>query len=111
VAAYLAAYPARADEPVFRTAPGHGLSRRRLHKIVDRYALVLRLPRGVHTLRHSAATRWLNRGMSLRSVQVILGHARIATTTGYLGIATDALVAEYQRTCTAAPVAVIGGGR
>jgi len=113
VRAYLAAYPARADEWLFRTAPAHPLSRRRLHKLVDRYAFALKLPRGVHTLRHSAATRWLNRGMSIRSVQVCLGHARIATTAGYLGIATDALVAEYQRTCSTAPAgaAVAGGDR
>lgn len=103
VTAYLAAHPARADEPLFRTAPAHGLSRRRLHKLIDRYALVLQLPRGAHALRHSAATRWLNRGMSIRSVQVLLGHARIATTSGYLGIATDALVSEYRRCLAAAP--------
>jgi integrase/recombinase XerC len=115
VAAYLAAYPARADEPLFRTAPGHPMSRRRLHKMIDRYALALKLPRGAHVLRHSAATRWLNRGMALVSVQACLGHARIATTTAYISIATNALVAEYQRVCGAAPapaaVRAAGGDR
>lgn len=112
VRAYLAAYPARPDEPLFRTAPAHPMSRRRLHKLVDRYAVALGLPRGVHTLRHSAATRWLNRGMSIRSVQVMLGHARIATSAGYLAIATDALSAEYARVCGGAvPAVVVGGGR
>jgi len=49
----------------------------------------------------------------LRSVQACLGHARIATTTAYLAIATDALVAEYQRVCggAPAPAGAVGGGR
>jgi integrase/recombinase XerD len=103
VAAYLAAYPAHATEPLFRTGPGRPLTRRRLHKIVDRYALALRLPRGVHTLRSSAATRWLNRGVNINLVRVMLGHVRLATTAGYIGVATDAMVAEYQRHCVGAP--------
>lgn len=110
VRAYLAAYPARLDEPLFRTAPAHPMSRRRLHKLVDRYSVALGLPRGVHVLRSSAATRWLNKGLSIRSVQVMLGHARLATTAGYLAIATDALVAEYARVCGGAAPAAVGGG-
>lgn len=112
VQAYLAAYPADPDEPVFRSGPGRGLTRRRLHKLVDRYALALRLPRGVHTLRSSAATRWLNRGVNLQSVRVMLGHVRITTTAGYLGVATDALVAEHRRCLVPAGAgAAVGGGR
>ena len=107
VRAYLAAYPAGADEPLFRTGPRRPLTRRRLHKIVDRYALALRLPRGVHTLRHSAATRWLNRGVNLQSVRAMLGHVNISTTAGYLGVATDALVSEYLR-CVVPSSAVPG---
>ena len=94
---YLAAYPAPPDAPLFRSGPLRPLTRRRLHKLVDRYALALRLPRGVHTLRHSAATRWLNRGVNLQSVRAMLGHVLISTTAGYLGVATDALVSEYRR--------------
>jgi integrase/recombinase XerD len=108
--AYLAAYPAGADEPLFRTGPSRPLTRRRLHKIVDRYALALRLPRGVHLLRQSAATRWLNRGINLQFVRAMLGHVRLATTAGYLGVATDALVSEYQRCLVpAAGTMAIGG--
>lgn len=115
VLAYLAAYPAQADESLFRTGPRQPLTRRRLHKIVDQYAIPLGLPRGVHTLRTSAATRWLNRGMSIRYVQYLLGHKRIGTTAGYIGIATDALLAAYRQMCAAVPAgatgAAVGGGR
>ena len=107
VRAYLAAYPAAPDESLFRTGPGRPLTRRRLHKVVDRYALGLRLTRGVHTLRHSAATRWLNRGVNLQFVRAMLGHVRLSTTAGYLGVATDAMVSEYLRCVVGAP----GAGR
>jgi integrase/recombinase XerD len=98
VQAYLELHPAGPDEALFRSLRGQALGRRDLHKIVTGYSreLDLRGP-GVHVLRHSFATRALNRGVSLRSVQVMLGHRQLETTAVYLGVATDALVAEYQR--------------
>lgn len=61
------------------------------------YSRPLRLKGGLHIIRHSAATRWLNRGISLQSVRVMLGHVHTTTTAIYLGVATDSLVNEYQR--------------
>ncbi len=60
--------------------------------------------------RHAAATRWLNRGINLQFVRAMLGHVRITTTAGYLGVATEALVAEYQR-CLGPAQAGAGGRR
>jgi integrase/recombinase XerD len=82
------------DDPVFVNAWGARLSRRGLYKIVKGHLRAAGLKGSTHRLRHSAATRWLNHGVSLRSVQVLLGHADISTTTIYLGTATDALVEE-----------------
>jgi integrase len=35
---------------------------------------------GVHTLRHSAATAWLENGVNLKAVSELLGHASISIT-------------------------------
>ena len=93
VRAYLEAYPATGNEPLFRTGPARHLTRRRLHKIVDRYTLALRLPRGVHTLRHSAATRWLNRGVNLQFVRTMLGHERLPARLPSAAVQPDGLAA------------------
>ena len=47
------------------------------------YSRPLGLEGGVHVLRSSAATRWLDQGVSLFHVQQALGHVRIATTARY----------------------------
>ena len=39
-----------------------------------------------HTLRHSAATHYLDNGMNIVQVQQLLGHSRIDTTTIYLHV-------------------------
>lgn len=44
-----------------------------------------------HLLRHSRATHLLNAGMNLYDLSVILGHARITTTSIYLHTATEHL--------------------
>ena len=47
-----------------------------------------------HTLRHSYATYLQNSGVSLNTIQQILGHSRIETTTVYVHLGIDGISKE-----------------
>lgn len=64
----------------------------------DRYVEAAGLPSWTtsHVLRHSFATAFLNNGGNIRTLQIILGHASLATTERYLHV-TDTDVALAMR--------------
>lgn len=51
--------------------------------IYRRYQRFAGLP-DTHCLRHSAARHWLNEGVTVNEVQLLLGHSDLATTMRYL---------------------------
>lgn len=51
----------------------------------------------LHSLRHTAATRWVRAGMNLRDIQELMGHEDIGTTSRYLHTSPEHLRAEMAR--------------
>jgi site-specific recombinase XerD len=81
------------DEPLFiqysrNGAKGNRLTPRSIERIVKYYAIAAGISKKVtpHIIRHSFATDLLSNGADIRSVQMMLGHANIATTQIYTHI-------------------------
>lgn len=84
---------------VFVSERGDGLSRQRLWEIIKANAKRSGIKINVmpHMLRHSFATHLLERGADLRSVQMMLGHADIATTQIYTHVTKKHLQDLYKK--------------
>jgi integrase/recombinase XerD len=74
----------RESHYLFLNRWGRPLSRQGFWKILKHYALQAGIRElSPHTLRHSFATHLLSRGANLRVLQLLLGHADLATTQIY----------------------------
>lgn len=100
--AWLGARPLLAppgERALFVGVRGKRLNRREAQRIIAELCRRAGLPQPVspHGLRHSFATHLLEAGADLRSVQELLGHARLTTTQRYTHLNLAHLMAVYDK--------------
>ncbi len=75
---------------VFTTELGAPVDPRNLLRVIEAAAKTAGVEGvGIHTLRHSAAVRWLERGVHIKAVADLLGHSSIAITGDVYGHTSD----------------------
>jgi len=69
-------------------SPQCHITRSNVQRLVPQLARVAGIDKRVscHTLRHSAATHWLEAGVDLRTIQMLLGHTNLNTTAIYMHV-------------------------
>ena len=92
-------WPVKDKDAVFLNKAGRRLTDRSVRRIVDQYVAKCSIQEKIspHSLRHSFATHLLDRGADLRSVQELLGHANLSTTTIYTHVTAERLKAVYDK--------------
>lgn len=85
---------------IFLNSQGNKMTVRGLEYILDEIETKTGLYGKIHPhmLRHSFATKMLNRGADLRTIQELLGHSSIETTSIYTHVAYENMKETYEKT-------------
>jgi integrase/recombinase XerC len=91
--------PNEGEQAVFLNHRGKRLTDRGARGIVKLYATLLGGDSSIHphSFRHAYATHLLTAGADLRSIQELLGHARLSTTQKYTQVSLADLMVVYDK--------------